>query len=170
MNNEEEGFNVVTKSKDKNLNTKLLVYEGLRIVAEEYEKSSRAVDAISKEQLAKETDRLFFTAVCVIFINELDSISSKVSLKYQTFRITLNTTFKELKEYCQDIWEIENEKKNNYTLKFFDGDALYTLSANRDTEKIDLYLKNKSNISKAKFVYVDERQRALSKKKKLKSL
>lgn len=89
----------------------------------------------------------------VVFIDP-ESVDDcrKVQHHLQTFKIDLNTTFTELREAILNFWDLK-DRENEFSLQFFDKDE--EISDIKDnSELIDAFLKGKSNIEKAKFLFV----------------
>ncbi len=70
----------------------------------------------------------------------------------QTFKIDLTTTFVELKRGILSFWDLK-EKENDYVLKFIDenGD---TSDVRNNEEFVDAFIKGKSDMKKAKFIFM----------------
>lgn len=102
-----------------------------------------------------ENETLFYQSICVILAEgDLMGDTGKFQFKYQTFRNKTNMTFKRLKDICMDLWDLKGSDVK-YSIKFIENDAI-TKIENEDNEYnfIDAFLKNKTNIKKAKFVLV----------------
>jgi hypothetical protein len=98
-----------------------------------------------------EVMNLFCNAVLVIlFDTERTDETRNQSLLLQTFKIDLKTRFKDLKKGVVKFWEIQ--EKEDFELRFIEESGQLTKLQN-DEEYLDTYLKGKSNLKKAKFVF-----------------
>ena len=89
----------------------------------------------------------------VIFVDSDSSDELKRPQFYlQTFKIDLATTFYELKKGIINFWDLI-ERENEFIMKFIDEDGECNIIRNEE-EIIDTFLKGKSNMKKAKFVFL----------------
>lgn len=100
-----------------------------------------------------ETFNLFCRAVLIILVDsEGIEERGKTQFLLQTFKIDLNTTFVELKKGILNFYDL-NERENDFILKFIDEDG-ETTNVRNDDEIVDAFLKGKSNMKKAKFLFM----------------
>ena len=72
---------------------------------------------------------------------------------FQTFRIDLHTTFGDLKKISINLWNT-NETELKYMI-IDDNNEFQDLN-NCDNEVIDIFLKNRSNMNKARFILISD--------------
>lgn len=104
-----------------------------------------------------ESENLFFSSVGVLLVEgDLSIETGKYQIKHQTFRIRPNTSFKRLKDTCFELWDL-GERENEFSLRFMDNDMLSKIEKeNSEDSFIDLYLKEKSNIKRARFALINK--------------
>ncbi len=71
----------------------------------------------------------------------------------QTFRIDLHTTFGGLKKIALNVW---NTNESDFIYNIIDDNNEFHEINNCDNEVIDLFLKNRSNMDKARFILIAE--------------
>lgn len=74
----------------------------------------------------------------------------------QTFRIDLNTNFVSLINSIIKFWDLEG-RDSEFEIKYLDPDnELHPIKAN-DVRNVDMFLKGRSNLKKARFVYISKK-------------
>jgi len=79
------------------------------------------------------------------------------SYRFQTFTIAHNTTISEFKEGIISFWSHLKDRTNEFDLRYVDSEFKTSSLRGQDEEIINLFLKNKSNLSKAVFYYVSNK-------------
>lgn len=94
-------------------------------------------------------------SVLVIVIGS-DKTESENVFDLQTFKIDNKTSFKILKETIHNFWQL-SEKENEYNLFMLEFKSHYEIKNTDENEKdliIDDFLKSKTSIHKAQFMYI----------------
>jgi hypothetical protein len=125
------------------------IHAKLKEVMEEYDKFM--IDAhfpIVELKNPNEYESSSFNSTCVILVDSEIHSNELNQLRYQTFKITSSTTFKNILNGCFNIWDL-HERSRDFELKFLDAEALVKIEVQ---DVVDVFLKSKSNVFKAKFV------------------
>lgn len=100
---------------------------------------------------------LFCRAVLVILIDpEVVQEEKKGRYYLQTFKVDLQTTFSGLRENILKFWDLK-DRQVEFDLKFLDINNDISSLKNSDNLVVDTYLKGKSNMKKAKFIFMSNK-------------
>jgi hypothetical protein len=135
---------------------KLLICEELKNILSKIKKSPANIQ--NKNQ-AIEPEDMMFKVVGVIFYDG-DSI---FDLRYHSFRINKNTTFKNLKTACINFWDLKKKdgeiETENYYLKLKENEWNSSYISVEEEDSIDSFLKKKSNLTQAQFYFSEEKNK-----------
>jgi hypothetical protein len=122
-------------------------------VVDEFDKSLQEQPVIAEVKNVSDLETLTFSGICVALADgDLVTELSRPILKYQTFRLSLASTFKQLKEICFNLWDLK-ERANEFNLKFVENESLVRIeNEDKDDATINGFLKVKSSLKKAMFV------------------
>jgi hypothetical protein len=145
LKSEQEEFNLDLDSDIKYISQRLdnILNENLR-------KSNTSMISTNKKE-EFESMNLFCNAVLVILYDtERTDEARNETLLLQTFKIDLKTRFKDLKKGVVNFWEIQ--EKEDFELRFIEESGHLSKIQNEE-ECLDTFLKGKSNLKKAKFIF-----------------
>jgi len=90
----------------------------------------------------------------VIAVDEFQNTEN--SFRLQTFRIDSKTTFKILREQIHNFWQFYQDD-HNFALYILENNGLLEIRNNEEVEvqgAIDAFLKSRSSLKKAQFLYI----------------
>lgn len=102
-------------------------------------------------------DRLktFCRSVLVILIDPDKKDKHSIDYFLQTFTINLDTTFNKLINSILGFWEL-NKREDEFSIKFIDQSGDIS-NVRNNSEAVDVFLKGRSNMKKAKFIFVSNK-------------
>ena len=132
-------------------------------VVDEFDRTLQEQPIIAEVKNLTDTEILTFSGICVSLADgDLLTETLRPILKYQTFRLSLTSTFKQLKETCFNLWDLK-ERANEFNLKLIENENLIRIeNEDKDDATINGFLKVKSSLKKVVFVLTNMKK--LSKK------
>ena len=136
------------KNENDDINDNIIILETLKNLSEKIKENLSKADYLPEHKKPKYDINITFQCINIIYV-DLDDIR-EIKYKFQTFRITDNTTVKKLIKNCFELWE--KTEISNYTLLFIQKDN--NIIKLNENDVINNIIKNEREIKNAQFFFV----------------
>ena len=135
------------KNENDDINDNIIILETLKNLSEKIKENLSKADYLPEHKKPKYDINITFQCINIIYV-DLDDIR-EIKYKFQTFRITDNTTVKKLLKNCFELWE--KTEISNYTLLFIQKDN--NIIKLNENDVINNIIKNEREIKNAQFFF-----------------